>query len=76
MEHVTNTGELKIVEELTYPATAAGKVSMIFTDLAVMRVTSQGLMLLEVMPGLTAEDVQSVTGPKLIISPYLKDIEL
>jgi len=76
MEHVTNTGELKIVDELTYPATAAGKVNMIFTDLAVMQVTSQGLLLKEVLPGLTAEDVQSVTGTKLIISPDLKDIEL
>ncbi len=76
MEHVTNTGELKIVDELTYPATAEAKVDMIFTDLAVMKVTHQGLVILEVMPGLTPEDVQAVTGPKLIISPTLKDIEL
>jgi 3-oxoacid CoA-transferase subunit B len=76
MEHTTNTGELKIVDELTYPATAEGMVSMIFTDLAVLEVTPKGLLLLEVMPGLTAEDVQSVTGPKLIISPNLKDMEL
>ncbi len=76
MEHVTNTGELKIVEELTYPATALGKVHMIFTDLAVIQVTPQGLLLLEVMPGLSAEDVQSVTGPKLIVSPDLKEIVL
>jgi len=76
MEHVTNDGELKVVEELTYPATAEGKVNMIFTDLAVMEVTPKGLLLREVMPGLTAEDVQSVTGAKLIISPTLKDMEL
>lgn len=76
MEHVTNTGELKIVDELTYPATAAGKVDMIFTDLAVIKVMPQGLMLLEVMPGLTHGDVQAVTGTKLIVSPNLKDIEL
>ena len=76
MEHVTNTGELKLVDELTYPATAEAKVDMIFTDLAVMKVTPQGLVLLEVMPGLTPDDVQAVTGPKLIISPTLKDIEL
>jgi len=76
MEHVTNTGELKIVEELTYPATAEGKVNMIFTDLAVMRVTPEGLVLEEVMPGLTPDDIQAVTGPKLIISPNLKDNEL
>jgi 3-oxoacid CoA-transferase B subunit len=76
MEHVTNAGELKIVTELTYPATVEGRVNMIFTDLAVIQVTPQGLLLLEVMPGLSPDDVQSVTGPKLIISPNLKDIEL
>jgi len=76
MEHVTNTGELKIMKELTYPATAEGKVHMIFTDLAVMEVTPQGLLLREVLPGLTPADIQSVTGPELIISPDLKDIEL
>ncbi len=76
MEHVTNTGELKIVEELTYPATAEGKVNMIFTDLAVIEVTPHGLLLREVFPGLTPEDIQSVTGPRLIISPDLKEIEL
>jgi 3-oxoacid CoA-transferase B subunit len=76
MEHVTNTGELKIVKELTYPATAKGKVDMIFTDLAVIQVTPQGLLLKEVLPGLTPADVQSVTGAELIISPDLKEIEL
>ena len=76
MEHVTNTGEHKIVEELTYPATAKGKVDMIFTDLAVIQVTPQGLLLREVLPGLTPSDIQSVTGAKLIISPDLKEIEL
>jgi 3-oxoacid CoA-transferase B subunit len=76
MEHVTNTGEVKIVKDLTYPATAKGKVDMIFTDLAVIQVTPQGLLLKEVLPGLTPADVQSVTGAELIISPELKDIEL
>jgi 3-oxoacid CoA-transferase B subunit len=76
MEHVTNTGELKIVDELTYPGTAEGKVNMIFTDLAVMEITPEGLVLREVFPGLTPDDIQSVTGPKLIISPGFKEIEL
>lgn len=76
MEHVTKTGELKVVKELSYPATTVGRVSMIFTDLAVMEVTPEGLVLKEVVPGLTAEDIQSVTEPKLIISPDLKEIEM
>jgi len=76
MEHTTKDGQCKIVNELTYPATTEGKVDMIFTDLAVIEVTPKGLLLKEVFPGLTAEDVQSVTEPKLIISPDLKEIEL
>ncbi|MDD4859175.1 MAG: 3-oxoacid CoA-transferase subunit B [Dehalococcoidales bacterium] len=75
MEHTTKDGEAKIVNELTYPATTKAKVNLIFTDLAVMEVTPKGLLLREVAPGLTAENIQSVTEPRLIISPELKEIE-
>lgn len=76
MEHVTRDGQAKIVNELSYPATTKGRVKMVFTDLAVLEVTPQGLVLKEVYPGLTVEDIQSVTEPRLIISPDLKEIEL
>ncbi|HCP60425.1 MAG TPA: succinyl-CoA--3-ketoacid-CoA transferase [Dehalococcoidia bacterium] len=76
MEHVTRDGQAKIVNELSYPATTKGRVKMVFTDLAVLEVTPQGLVLKEVYPGLTAEDIQSVTEPRLIVSPDLKEIEL
>jgi 3-oxoacid CoA-transferase B subunit len=76
MEHTTNKGEPKLVKHLTYPATAKKKVQKIFTDLAVIEVTPKGLVLKEIYPGLTPEDIQSVTEPKLIIAPDLKDIEL
>jgi 3-oxoacid CoA-transferase subunit B len=76
MEHTTRDGEYKIVNELSYPATALGRVSMLFTDLAVIEITPKGMVLQEVAPGLTAKDVQSVTEPKLIISKDLKEIEL
>ncbi len=76
MEHTTTDGKYKIVNELTYPATTEGKVSKVFTDLAVMEITKKGLLLQEIFPGLTPEDIQSVTEPKLIISPDLKEIEL
>jgi len=75
MEHVTKGGELKGVNELTYPVTALGKVNMLFTDLAVIEITPEGMVLKEVVAGLTPEDVQSVTEPRLIISPDVKEIE-
>jgi 3-oxoacid CoA-transferase B subunit len=76
MEHTTKDGEYKIVKELSYPATAAGKVNMLFTDLAVIEITPEGMVLKELMAGLTPEDIQSVTEPRLIISPDLKEMEL
>ncbi|MFA5309182.1 MAG: CoA-transferase [Dehalococcoidales bacterium] len=76
MEHVTREGDYKIVKELSYPATAMGRVSMLFTDLAVIEITPKGMVLKEVLSGLTAKDIQQVTEPELIISPDLKEIEL
>jgi len=76
MEHTTKEGEYKIVKELSYPATTMGKVKMLFTDLAVMEITTKGLVLKEVFPGLTPEDIQSVTEPKLIVDPELKEMDL
>ncbi len=76
MMHITNDGQYKICTECTYPLTAQGVVDLIVTDLAVIDVTPEGLVLREVAPGITAEEVQSVTEPKLIISPDLKEIQL
>jgi 3-oxoacid CoA-transferase subunit B len=76
MEHTTNDGVPKIVRELTYPPTARKKVHKIFTDLAVIDVTAKGLLLKEIYPGLTLEDLQSVTEPKLLVAEDLKEIEL
>ena len=75
MIHTTNKGEPKIVKECNYPITARGVVKLIVSDLAVIEVTPKGLLLKEVASGLTAKDVQSVTEPKLIISPDLAEIQ-
>lgn len=75
MMHITNDGQYKVVKECTYPLTAQAVVDMIVTDLAVIEVTPEGLLLKEVASGLTAEDIQSVTEPKLIISPDLKEFQ-
>lgn len=74
MIHTTTTGEPKIVRKCSYPITAVGVVDLIVTDLAVIEVTKNGLLLKEVAPGLSSSDIQSVTEPKLIISPDLKEI--
>jgi len=76
MEHVTNKGDYKIVKKCSYPVTAVGVVKLIVTDLAVIQVVDEGLLLKEVAPGLTADDIQSVTEPKLIISKDLREIQL
>ncbi len=76
MEHTTKDGSPKIVKECTYPLTVIKKVNMIFTDLAVIEVVKEGLLLREIAPGLTVEDVQSVTEPRLTIASDLKEIEL
>ncbi len=76
MEHTTKDGEYKIVNELSYPSTAEGKVSMLFTDLAVIEITPKGMVLKEYMAGLTPKDIQSVTEPKLIIAPDCKEMQL
>jgi len=76
MEHTTRDGISKLVRELTYPATARKKVHKIFTDLAVLDIVPEGVLLREIYPGLTVEDIQSVTEPKLIVAEDLKEIEL
>ncbi|HSW58137.1 MAG TPA: 3-oxoacid CoA-transferase subunit B [Dehalococcoidales bacterium] len=76
MEHYTTSGEPKILKRCTYPITARGVVKKIFTNLAVIDVTPEGLVLREVAAGLTAENVQSVTEAKLIISKDLKEMAL
>jgi 3-oxoacid CoA-transferase B subunit len=66
MEHTTKEGAPKIVGECTYPLTGLACVNTIVTDLAVIDVRPSGLMLREVAPGWTAEDVQQLTGARLI----------
>ena len=76
MLHTTKEGRARIVKKCTYPLTARHCVSMIFTDIAVMQVTDRGILLKEVAPGWTAEEIQALTEPRLIIPSDLKEIEL
>jgi len=72
MEHTTKDGEAKIVMECTLPLTGIGVVDMIVTEMGVIDVTPQGLLLCEIAAGLTPEDLQKVTAPTLRIAPDLK----
>ncbi|MGB2583564.1 MAG: CoA-transferase, partial [Dehalococcoidia bacterium] len=69
-------GKPRIVKECTYPLTRKECVDLVVTDLAVIKVTPEGLLLREVAPGWTVEEVQALTGPKLIIAPDLKEMGL
>lgn len=66
MEHVTKKGEKKILDKCNLPLTGVGVVNRIITDYAVLDVTPQGLQLVEVAPGVTPEQVQELTGPRLL----------
>ena len=68
MEHTTKTGEHKIVTECDLPLTGKRVVTRIITDLAVIDVTPNGLVLREIAPGLSVADVQAATGAPLIVT--------
>ena len=72
MEHTTREGKPKILRKCTLPLTGVGVVDTIITELAVMDVAPQGLLLKELGPGATVETVQKVTEPRLLIDPHLR----
>jgi len=74
MEHTTREGQPKILKKCTLPLTGARVVDTIVTEMAYIRVTPTGLVLEEIAPGLTAEDVQRATEARLILSSALKSM--
>ena len=75
MEH-TQKGAPKILKECTLPLTAAGQVNMIITEMGVMDIKPEGIVLKEIHPEFTVEQVQAATEAKLIISPDLKPMDI
>lgn len=76
MEHATKEGEPKIMKKCTLPLTGVEVVDLIVTDLAVIEVTPKGLLLREVAPGVTPEDVQKVTEATLLRAPDVKTVSI
>ena len=76
MLHTTKEGEPRIVKNCAYPLTARRCVSVIITDLALIEVTGDGLVLKEIAPGWTFPEVQSLTEARLTPAADLKEIEL
>jgi 3-oxoacid CoA-transferase subunit B len=72
MEHTTKTGAPKILEKCTLPLTGLRVVDTIVTELAFIRITPEGLVLEEIAPDVTVEQVQKVTVPQLIVKQPLK----
>ena len=73
MEH-TQKGAPKILKKCTLPLTASGQVNMIITEMGVMEITPEGIVLTEIHPEFTVEDVQAATEATLIVSPNLKSM--
>jgi len=62
MEHLTKSGESKIVEACTYPLTGVGCVSRVYTDMATIDITPQGLRVIDMVEGLNLEELQRLSG--------------
>ena len=75
MEH-TQKGNPKILKKCTLPLTAKGQVNLIITEMGVMEITPEGIVLKEIHPEFTVEQVQASTEAELIISPDLKPMQL
>ena len=74
MEHVATkkdgTTDLKLLPKCTLPLTGVGVIDMVITDLGVMEVTTNGLKLLELAPGVTVDEIKSKTSAKLDVSTF------
>lgn len=76
MTHTTKNGEPKILKKCSLPLGGVKCVNMIVTDLSVMEFTKEGLVLKELAPGVTVEEIKAKTEAKFKVSPNLKEIKV
>lgn len=76
MNHLTSKGQPKIVNKCSAPLTARKCVKRIFTDVAVIDVVPDGLVLREVFPGMSAVDIQKITGAPLAVAPDCREMDI
>ena len=76
MEHTTRDGKPKILNKCTLPITGLNVVDTIVTEMAYIKVTPQGLLLEEIAPDITVEQVQAATEPTLIVSKNVKEMRV
>ncbi len=75
MTHNSKDGKAKVVGELTLPVTGKNCADLIVTDLAVLKVTRDGLVLTEYAPGWSPQEIITRTDAKIIVSPNVREIE-
>ena len=76
MEHATKEGAPKILRQCSLPLTGKRCVNYIVTEYALIEVTGDGLLLRELAPGVTTEQVQRITEPKLLLAPDLRQMKI
>jgi len=76
MEHATKEGAPKILRQCSLPLTGKRCVNYIVTEYALIEVTGDGLRLRELAPGVTTEQVQRITEPKLLLAPDLREMKI
>jgi 3-oxoacid CoA-transferase subunit B len=76
MEHASKDGKPKLLRQCSLPIPGRGCVSAVCTDLAWIEVAPGGLVLRELAPGVTAEQVQALTEPRLAVAPDVKTMQV